>query len=667
MFRGKLLVGSMKHGPRVLVWALLALVFLPTLLPAGTFPYRDNLAAEVGFWKQVFVRYHQNDYLIHDARFPWLVYAVVHCDTTLSQRSCERYLKGERRRWQSRLRALALKLHRGDTLQLDSLERRVLAQFRQLKFNYSLRRAARNVRIQQGIRERFVEGVRRSYRYLPYIRQVFREAGLPEALVYLPHMESSFNEKAISHAGAAGMWQFMRATARLFMKINRVVDQRFDPFVSTRAAARLLAYNYAQLQDWALAITAYNHGLAGMKRAVRRYGRDYLKIRENYLRRSFGFASRNFYPEFLAIVELMDSLSIYFPDLEPQPPLQFVEITLAAPVRLPHLIRALALDRTKLRALNPAFRTAVWRGWRAIPAGYRIRLPAGTDLLAVDRWLSGTNAALARNAPSPQGKSEALPPAHHATVPQAAPVIHPEPIFAGLKPAVEEVLQNQPVERFLQPVASLAALQPEGPRPGLAQGRAASSAGRAPVPTAVDLNDSAVPRPAPERWHATERASAQDQTVSLSRPVVLNQLLLHLRRQLEPRNNRIVVFPEETPGHIAEWLNLPTYRIRQLNGLTRRQPIYAGQILRVDFSRVSPQEFLRRRLQFHLQLLSSVLDFHRPIYLTTHVVQPGESLWSIAEQIHKIPVNILLYFNPVDKLNQLRPGDVIQLPAMLDS
>ncbi len=642
------------------VWTglLVGVVVLPSLLAAETFPYRDSLTAEVGFWKQVFLRYHRNEYLIHDARFPWLVYEVVRCDTGLSRRACQQQLKKHRRRWQRILKTLAHKLKQADTLGLDTVERRVLHQFNRLKAHYSLLRAARNVRVQQGIREQFVEGIRRSYRYLPYMRRIFAEAGLPEALIYLPHMESSFNEKAVSHAGAAGMWQFMRSTARLFMKINRVVDERFDPLVSTQAAARLLAYNYAQLKDWALAITAYNYGLAGMKRAVRRYGRNYLKIREHYLRRSFGFASRNFYPEFLAIVEIMDSLSSSLPEVAPLPPVQFVEIILPVAVRLPRFLAGLGLDRAAMRALNPGFRQAVWWGWRLVPAGYRMRLPAGTDLVAVDRWLSQRQPYLAQN-PSGQPSRTFAATGSSSSGSQTPPMASfqdrrgiPLP-----KPSVQPPAGLPSLQAFLQPVTQLARLTPSGRTPP------GSSVQNHPLLSKVEPEEPGDVALDPVPFTDVVAKGSGNTTVPVSRPVVLNELLLRLRQQLEPRNNRIVVYPEETLGHIAQWLNLPTYRLRQLNGLSRRQRIYVGQTLQVDFSATTPQKFRQHRLHYHLQLLSRILDFHRPIYLTTHVVQPGESLWGIAEQVYKIPVNILLYFNPVNKLNQLQPGNVIQLPV----
>ena len=90
----------------------------------------------------------------------------------------------------------------------------------------------------------------------------FTALGVPIEIAALPHVESSYNPDARSHVGASGIWQFTRSTGRRFMRVDHVVDERNDPFAATRAAGRLMAYNYSITGNWPMAITAYNHGLA---------------------------------------------------------------------------------------------------------------------------------------------------------------------------------------------------------------------------------------------------------------------------------------------------------------------------------------------------------------------------------------------------------------------
>src|SRR5580704_4196517 len=139
------------------------------------------------------------------------------------------------------------------------------------------------------------------------------QLGLPAELAVLPHVESSFNPSAYSKVGAAGLWQFMRSTGRRYMRIDNAVDDRLDPFRSTEAAAQLLAYNYRLLGTWPLALTAYNHGAEGVRRAKETLGTDdIVKIVRQYHGKTFGFASRNFYVSFLAALEIDRNPDKYF-------------------------------------------------------------------------------------------------------------------------------------------------------------------------------------------------------------------------------------------------------------------------------------------------------------------------------------------------------------------
>ncbi|MGH7894944.1 MAG: LysM peptidoglycan-binding domain-containing protein, partial [Candidatus Binatia bacterium] len=186
-------------------------------------------------------------------------------------------------------------------------------------------RAIGNIRAQRGLKEIFADSLVRSELYLPTIRRIFRETGLPAELVYIPHVESSFNPNAVSRAGAAGLWQFTRDTADAHLKIGGAVDERFDPVRSSAAAATHLARARSVLGSWPLAVASYNHGVAGIARARAAIGSDSLDdIIRGYEGASFGFASRNFYAEFLAAAHVAQHTAYYFPDLKREPILHYV-------------------------------------------------------------------------------------------------------------------------------------------------------------------------------------------------------------------------------------------------------------------------------------------------------------------------------------------------------
>ncbi|MBI2115459.1 MAG: transglycosylase SLT domain-containing protein, partial [candidate division NC10 bacterium] len=119
-------------------------------------------------------------------------------------------------------------------------------------------------------------------------------------------MESTFNPQARSKAGAVGLWQFIRSTGKRYLSITRRRDDRRDPIRATEAAARLLRHNYEALGSWPLAIIAYNHGREGILSARAAVGSSAIEeIIARYTGPRFGFASKNFYAEFLAALELV--------------------------------------------------------------------------------------------------------------------------------------------------------------------------------------------------------------------------------------------------------------------------------------------------------------------------------------------------------------------------
>jgi membrane-bound lytic murein transglycosylase D len=230
------------------------------------------------------------------------------------------------------------------------------------------------VKAQRGIKERTIDGLKRSGRYMRHIEQVFRDKRLPVELGYLPLVESSFNVNARSYVGATGMWQFMRATAKEFhLRMDRTIDERKDPLDSTRAAAALLEQNYQTLGNWPLALTAYNYGAGGLSRAVAAIQSDNLvDLIQNYSHPYWGFAPKNFYAEFLAAVDVGKNVDRYFPGLELHPAAVIREVELKKASSLASLANSHGLLLSQFLEWNPALSA----GMKTVPAGYRVKLPA---------------------------------------------------------------------------------------------------------------------------------------------------------------------------------------------------------------------------------------------------------------------------------------------------
>ncbi len=336
-------------------------------------PKPPGLMPDVAFWQRVFAETPSSAFLVHDSRHLDVVYARIALPQGVSDSERRRRMDGARRHHEQVLLAVA----NGNRRHLSAEQRKALAPWPADISNDALREAARRVRVQQGLADRFQQGLVRAGRWQGHITDSLRMAGVPEGLAALPHVESSFNPAAGSYAGAVGLWQFMPGTGRQFMRVDMAVDERRDPYRSSVAAARLLRANYDQLDSWPLAITAYNHGVNGMRRAVDVMGtRDIETIVRHYEGRAFGFASRNFYVSFLAAREVEQAANRYFGDVRPDVPEPHVEIVLPAYMRVDTLEQRLGVPRSTLRAHNPALLAPVWEGRKYVPRGYGLRLPA---------------------------------------------------------------------------------------------------------------------------------------------------------------------------------------------------------------------------------------------------------------------------------------------------
>jgi len=212
------------------------------------------------------------------------------------------------------------------------------------------------------------------------MEQIFvQEYGLPKELTRLPFVESSFNYTAYSSVGAAGIWQFMPRTARSHrMMVGRYVDERRDPIKATKAAAEYLRSAYSSLGSWPLAITSYNHGVGGVRSKVRKAGTsDLAAIIEDQSERYFGFASTNFFPEFLAAVEIFDQHTKYFPEVSEAQPLRVVSYPIQRAIAASTLASRLGISVDELKEANYALLDPVWSGRASIPSGYTLRVPVG--------------------------------------------------------------------------------------------------------------------------------------------------------------------------------------------------------------------------------------------------------------------------------------------------
>lgn len=216
----------------------------------------------------------------------------------------------------------------------------------------------------------------RSGRYLPMMRDIFAEEGLPKDLAYLAMVESGFNDKAYSWAHAVGPWQFIESTGRRYgLRNNWWQDERRDPEKATRAAARFLADLYQEFDgDWYLAVASYNAGPGKLHQAIKRYHTtDFWALcRGNYLRSE----TKNYLPKLLAALIIAKNPEQYgFTDLDYHEPISYQKFPLPSSTDLEVIARLSDSDYQTIKQLNPELKR-----WCTPPEAknHNIRLPSSS-------------------------------------------------------------------------------------------------------------------------------------------------------------------------------------------------------------------------------------------------------------------------------------------------
>ncbi len=691
----------------------------------GPFPRPAALEPDIEFWLRIYTEVDTHGGLIHDSRHLDIVYEVIDLPDDTSARTLDKHSERARKSVTRALRTLA----GGKRKNLSGTEKRVLAQWPRSVSSSALRQAAGRVRFQLGQADKFRAGLIRSGRWEPHIRKTLSDMGLPSGLSALPHVESSYNPGAYSRVGAAGLWQFTRSTGRRFMRVDHVVDERLDPYKASIAAGQLLAQNRKVTGTWPLAITAYNHGASGMRRAARKLGtKDIATIVRNYSSRTFGFASRNFYVEFLAALEVDLHSEKYFGPLMFDTPVEYETTSMPFYASANSLTRHLGLSASALQRSNPGLLPTVWQGSKYIPKGFNLRVRRGelprplktamADLPRADRLAHQTRdrsytvrrgdtisliASRYRISERQLAEINGLRNRHRIRIGQKlrlpsdgstrvaairrAPIAPPAD---GLHMVGRGDTLSRIASLYGMSLNEVVALNDLNNNNRIDVGQPIRLVAAAPLPQSrpvavkpLPAEPAAVRRPANRISAAaadlTARASSVLPAVSYepnASPAAASTDLFPLEGDgvgsllADPSDysvsdiNTIEVQVEETLGHYADWLDIRTSRLRSINGMRYGQTLVVGNRLKLEFAKTSREQFEMRRIEHHRALQGEFFDRFEIAGTTIHIARRGESLWVLSNKRYRVPLWLLRQHNPDLSLTELRAGTRITIPTL---
>src|SRR6266853_1327843 len=606
------------------------LAFAPALAQDNPMPRPPQLERDVQFWIRVYTQIDTNAGLLHDQYNLGVVYDTLHFAPNTTPAEREREVDQAREHYGAALHRIA----DAADAPLSDDDQRIRDLWGAESTPVRLRSATDDIRFQLGQADRFRAGLIRSGAWETHIAETLANLGLPAELAVLPHVESSFNPAAYSKVGAAGLWQFMRSTGRRYMRIDGAVDDRLDPFRSTEAAAQLLAFNYRVLGSWPLALTAYNHGTAGVRRAKETLGTDdIVRIVRSYSSRTFGFASRNFYVSFLAALDIDRNPEKYFGALQKQSETRFQEVQVPAYVPMATLERALKVDADRLRVLNPALLRSVWDGRQRVPKAYHLRLPLEgspwtRDLLA--QRLTPAEMFAGQSGPPryrvQRGDTLAQVAERYGVSAETLARLNHLRTSARLHAGSTITVPETPSVTVAAAAASAAA----SPAAGAAASPAATAA-TPPLALAPPSAGGAVSQDVAQRESAEDAAAAaaaaksrtartSPQPVSAAQAAALSPALgpaADAEQSADPNDysvghdDTIRVAGDETLGHYSDWLSVSTQHVREINRFKFRRPVLIGQRIKLDFGKVSREAVETRRREYHRQLQAAYFAAHR--------------------------------------------------------
>jgi membrane-bound lytic murein transglycosylase D len=654
---------------RIITACLLLTAFAPAHAAEGDaadpFVHPPELERDVRFWIRVYTEVTTDGGLLHDDWNLGLVYEVLRFDPGSSPKQRERRVAEAKTHYAALLRKFAA----GDTEQLTPHERRILHAFGSNATPADFRDAIDRIRFQLGQADRFREGLIRAAVWEKQIARTLARHGVPAEIAALPHVESSFNLAAYSKVGAAGLWQFMPGTAKRYMRVDSLVDERLDPYTATDAAANLMLYNYRLVGTWPLAVTAYNHGPGGLRSIQDELGTsDIAVIVKRYHGKTFGFASRNFYVAFLAALEVDRNAEKYFGPLTRLPDTDSTPVELPDYISIDALAKAFKVDMGALRVLNPALRPPIWNGSRLVPRGYTLRLPgtpppgeidaAWARLPATQRYLAQRN-----DGNHKMRKGETL-----AGVAAASGVSLSRLLavngWSNASAAVRGTTVHIPLPATRAELAGGSAAAAIVAASG---GSASGGTDGVPAKLPAPLAQSVPPPPVAEKVASAlrEPVSARQTDGNSLLPVTSPTGNSDTSNYEVGANNTVIVQAAETLGHFADWTQTDSQTLRALNKLRKNAHVTQGRKLKLDLSKVTAAEFVAARREYHRHLQETFFAAHRIAGTETYQLKRGDSLWTVAQKNGELPVWLVAQYNPDVKLGDMRPGATLTLPQVV--
>ncbi len=424
-----------------------------------------------------------------------------------------------------------------------------------------------------------------------------------------------------------------------------------------------------------MAITAYNHGLAGMRRAKKAKG-SYEEIVKSYRSRSFKFASRNFYSEFLAARHVAKKPELYFGKIDYQKPYPFKILKIKGYLSVDQLSTHIKLSRKKLIELNPSLRSPVINGQKYIPKNFHLRLPDQIDIVSLSKKLKPIYHA--KQKPSlfhrvqkgdTAGSIARLHSVKLNDLILANALNRRATIYIGQNlriPVKDEhiVAQKAMITKSVNPKQSLkkkGTIAKEPAKESIKKSKVASPPKPNNAPEAKKIVSIKIPK-SPISGNGPKPIIEE----LVINPFIVTSDLKILKTYSKKGNivGLIKIEAEETLGHYSDWLKTTTQSIRSLNGFKYGDPISIDQTIEIPIGKISAQQFETLRYEYHKEIEEDFFESFSVQDIETYIVKSGDSIWNVCANELELPVWLVKKYNPNVNFKFLYPNQSIKYPII---
>jgi membrane-bound lytic murein transglycosylase D len=590
------------------------------------FPVPENLEDNVTFWKTIYTKVSLQEGLLHDRDYPLIIYDTLQVGYATGKK-LDVLLSKHKKKIASIIKAVKTKSYN----QWGDEEKKLATLFKNAPKG-ALDSAEHRIRFQLGQKERFLDGLQRSGAYIDTIKAILLSHGLPEILAFLPHVESSYNVDAYSKVGASGIWQFMPETGKRFLTINNSIDERNDPIRSSIAAAKLLRINYKNLKTWPLALTAYNYGLSGMMRAVKKSGSTDLGIViEKHESPIFRFASKNFYSCFIAAAQIAENPLSYFDKVVFSKPKPYNDLTLSKALTSEEIANAVGITEKEFKSMNLAIRSSIIKN--------KLKIPAGT-VIRIDKKITGDELM------------QRISTYFKIPVPEKKQKFTTKEDFIPFQ--FELAFNEMSINKIPNDASNFSDVN-----------KKINSGNKQNSSTGILVTELKKTKSNFANINVF-RSTSNDS--SFIKPGIVSEgncELFELEIIGAEKAAVVTVLTDENVGLYAKWSGIAVGNIIRYNKLKNRTHLHVGQKIRIPLERLVISQFTNSRREYHTDIRNKFFKRFKIESIKTRILKEGENVWNICNNGSNMPLWLLQHLNKKVDFNKIRPGTRLQWPVIV--